>query len=363
VAGCGSDPVEMTGFDEGGTTGTSTGTSDFGESSSGRDTGTHAGTGDAGHESGDDDSTGAPFEPEPEPELGPPYPIVLSHGFFGFNDFAGAGFIDYFWNVADHLEAQGELLVFTPAVDPFNDSITRGEQLLAHVEEITASTGYPKVNIIGHSQGGIDARVVASLRPDLVASVTTVATPHGGTRIADIVLGLAGDPNAGAIVDALVQLIGAPLWDEVGEETSVMKSLEQLSEAGMSAFNATVLDQPGVRYYSVTGRTALHLGGSDCVADSAPDFIADFAGTRDPVDPLLSVTQAALAGLNPFDLVPNDGLVVVHSAKWGTFLGCVPADHLDEIGHLFGTSPGLLNDWKYLAFYADLVAFVRDEGL
>jgi triacylglycerol lipase len=351
----------MTGSDADGTTGAPAGTSHGENSSESSSTGARGESGDAGADDAGDESTGGVVDREPEP--GPPYPIVLSHGFFGFDDFAGAGFVDYYWRVADHLEAQGESLVFTPAVDPFNDSTTRGEQLLAHVETIVEATGYPKVNIIGHSQGGLDARVVASLRPDLVASVTTIATPHHGTRIADIVLGLASDPNAQAIADALVQLIGAPLWDEVGEETSVVKSLQQLSEPGMEVFNETYLDQPGVRYFSVTGRTAMHLGGSACAVEDAPDFVEDFADTRDPVDPLLSLTESILSGPNVFALVPNDGLVVVESARWGSFLGCLPADHLDEVGHLFGTSPGLLNDWEYLAFYADLVAFLRDDGL
>jgi triacylglycerol lipase len=366
LVGCNaSAPVEASGLD--GTTGTAStttiadeGTTDPRTSDGATEGGTHEGS-SAGetHDVADEESTGEPIAPE----LDPPYPIVLTHGFFGFNDFAGAGFVDYYWKVVEHLEAEGEMLVFTPAVDPFNDSTFRGEQLLAHVEEIVASTGYPRVNLIGHSQGGLDARVVASLRPDLVASVTTIATPHHGTRIADIVLGLASSSSTQAIADALVQLIGAPLWDEVGEETSVIKSLEQLSEPGMLAFNETYPDAPGVPYFSITGRTALHLGGNACKVASAPDFITDFEDTRDPVDPLLALTESVLSGINPFSPVPNDGLVVVGSAKWGTFLGCIPADHLDEIGHLFGTSPGLLNDWKYLAFYADLVEFLRVQGL
>lgn len=364
VAACGSDPSEGSGTDDGGTTEVLASTSTaLDESTS--DPMTTLGDVDEGSaeagadESGDEESTGAAVDPG----LGPPYPIVLTHGFFGFDDFAGAGFVDYYWNVLEHLGAEGETLVFTPTVDPFNDSTYRGEQLIAHVEEIVATTGYAKVNLIGHSQGGLDARVVASLRPDLVASVTTIATPHRGTRIADIVLGLVSDPNAQALADTLVQLIGAPLWDDVGEETSVTKSLEQLSEPGMVVFNDTYPDGPGVRYFSITGRTALHLGGTGCALAAPPAFIDDFTSTRDPVDPLLSLTENILSGYNPFALVPNDGLVTVASAKWGSFLGCIPADHLDEVGHLLGDSPGLLNDWEHLSFYADLVAFLRDQGV
>jgi hypothetical protein len=48
-------------------------------------------------------------------------------------------------------------------------------------------------------------------------------------------------------------------------------------------------------------------------------------------DPLFSPTAPLLAGpLNH----SNDGLVKVESAKWGTFMQCVPADHLKEVGVL-----------------------------
>src|SRR5690606_20441509 len=101
----------------------------------------------------------------------------------------------YWYGVPDHLEALGHT-VCVGQVDPFNDSTDRGRQLLAQAIECAADSGHAKVNIIGHSQGGLDARVVAHLAPELVASVTTVATPHYGTPIADVVLGFT--PNAGA---------------------------------------------------------------------------------------------------------------------------------------------------------------------
>src|SRR4029077_17462145 len=61
----------------------------------------------------------------------------------------------------------------------------RGEQLLQQIEFIAASTGAGKVNLIGHSEGGLDSRYVMAVRPDLIASLTTVATPHLGADLAD----------------------------------------------------------------------------------------------------------------------------------------------------------------------------------
>jgi triacylglycerol lipase len=295
------------------------------------------------------------------PRLGPPYPVVLAHGFFGFEDFAGAGFVDYYWHVRAELAARGETLVFTPAVDPFADSETRGAQLLAHVEAILAETGHAKVNLIGHSQGGLDARVVANLRPDLVASVTSVATPHEGTRVADVVLRIVADERLRDLLDALVRVIAAPLYDAAGAETSVFAALRLFSSEGIAAFNAAHPDEPSVPYFSIAGRSDNTLALSLCRVDGRPDFLRRYDDVLDPVDSLLSLSESILDG-DLFDPHPNDGLVTVESARHGTFLGCVPADHLDEVGHLFGDRAGLFNGFDHVDLYADLVAYLRARG-
>ena len=40
----------------------------------------------------------------------------------------------------------------------------------------------------------------------------------------------------------------------------------------------------------------------------------------------------------------------------------MPADHLDEIGQLFGDGPGVGNDWDYLKFYSLLIKYIRERG-
>lgn len=294
-------------------------------------------------------------------KLGPPYPIVLAHGFFGFEDFAGAGFLTYFYGVKEYLQGHGEPLVFTPAVDPFNTSDFRGAQLVAHIEEILKQTGHEKVNIIGHSQGGLDARVVANLRPDLVASIVTVATPHGGSKIADVVLKLVSDPSAQDVVNDLLKLIGAPLYDQIGNETNVILPLKLFSEPGIKEFNLAHPDEPGMSYFSIGGRTDLHLGGASCVPDEHVGFIDAWQGKLDTVDPLLSVMEPILDG-GLGDPYPNDGMVRVVDSKRGKFWGCLPVDHLDEVGQLLGDSPGIGNSWDHKAFYADVVAELRKRG-
>ena len=46
----------------------------------------------------------------------------------------------------------------------------------------------------------------------------------------------------------------------------------------------------------------------------------------------------------------------------GPVLGCVPADHVDEIGQILGESPGLGNNWKYLDLYTQIIAHMRAQG-
>lgn len=288
-----------------------------------------------------------------------PYPIVLAHGFFGFEEFAGADFATYFYEIKQDLADHGEALVFTPAVDPFNDSTSRGAQLVAHIEDIVATTGKDKVVIIGHSQGGLDARVAAHDRPDLVAAVVTVATPHGGTPVADVALGLIGDPNVSAIVDDLVNAIGAPLYDQIGNETAVSKPMHLFSQPGITAFNSAYPDAPGVFYASITGRTDRHLGGQACVADEKLPFVEALKTVEDPTDPFFLLTESLCDGNGS---VPNDGLVRVADAKHGEFWGCVPADHLDEVGHLFGDGPGFGNTYDHKLMYREIVAHLRSLG-
>jgi triacylglycerol lipase len=296
------------------------------------------------------------------PRRGAPYPIVLAHGFFGFDDFAGIGFVRYFFNVRDDLNAHGEMQVYTPAVDPFNDSETRGRQLLAHIERILAETGAARVNIIAHSQGGLDARVVANLRPDLIASITTISTPHRGSRASDVLLRVIADDRLRDLVDALVRVIGAPIYTADGAETSVFTALRQFSSAGIATFNAAHADEPGITYFSIAGRSANRYALSECIFSGRPDFITRWDVNLDPLEPLLAI-PGAIVDNGVVLPTPNDGLVSIESARWGRFLGCIPADHLDEIGHLVGDRAGLLNDFDHLAFYRDLVGFLRAQGL
>jgi triacylglycerol lipase len=286
--------------------------------------------------------------------------VVLAHGFFGFESFAGLQFVTYFYGVKAALADEG-VTVYTPAVDPFNDSATRGAQLTAAIQQILTETGHAKVNLIGHSQGGLDARVVAHDHPELVASVVTVSTPHYGTPVADVALKLVGDPALKDVLDWIVNALGAPLYDEVGATTAVSKPLELFAQPGIKAFNQAYPNAPTIPYFSIAGRSNKSNGGLDCKPDLSVGFISAFDAIQDPLDPMFALFQA-IPGGGLVNTYPNDGLVRVKDARWGTFLGCIPADHMDEMGQLLGDAPGAGNTWDHVAFYRALIGFLRDQG-
>ena len=109
------------------------------------------------------------------------YPVVLVHGMFGFDSIAG---VDYWYGIAEDLRKYGAD-VYTTQVPALDSTIARGEALLPQIASIAAVHG--KVNLIGHSHGGPTARYVARVRPDLVASVTSVGSPHKGSPVADLI--------------------------------------------------------------------------------------------------------------------------------------------------------------------------------
>jgi triacylglycerol lipase len=235
----------------------------------------------------------APLEgvvPLPGPvERGPPLPVVLVHGLFGFDRIGVPGArLDYFRGIARHLENLGchAHAVRLPAAGSVPD---RARELVAAIDALP----HPRIDLIAHSLGGLDARYALTHLglARRVRSLVTVGTPHHGTPLAD--LALRGPLDwARRIIGAL----GMPL-----------EALEWLGTDALAAFNAQVIDVPGVRYASVVG--GMHR--------------------EDSVVPLaLAPAHAYLRRVAG----PNDGLVPIASQYWGETLAEIEADHFAQIG-------------------------------
>src|SRR5262249_3804856 len=75
------------------------------------------------------------------------------------------------------------------------DAVAQSPGLRTAVAQIKAA-GYTEIVLIGHSAGGIIARLFAESYPDSgVTKVITVAAPHGGSGLAELKV---GDPKVQA---------------------------------------------------------------------------------------------------------------------------------------------------------------------
>ncbi|WP_051710740.1 triacylglycerol lipase [Andreprevotia chitinilytica] len=254
------------------------------------------------------------------------YPIVLVHGLTGFDKLFG---IDYFYGIPAELQRSGAK-VYVAQVSGVNSSEVRGEQLLAQVQQILAVSGASKVNLIGHSQGSPTSRYVASVRPDLVASVTSIGGVNDGSKTADAIRGLL---PRGSITETVVAKAGNALALLMSLGTG-HPGLPQDTVAAMEA-----LTTPGTRAFNVKYPEGLPVSACGEGPEIASNGIRyySWSGTK-PLTNLFDPSDLALGATSlTFVNEANDGLV----GRCSSHLGKVIRDnyrmnHLDEVNQMFG---------------------------
>lgn len=256
----------------------------------------------------------------------PQYPIVLCHGLLGFDTLmlipplqqafgtgvieeidetdesgtSGSVMINYWSGIEDALKDAGAQVV-TAKVPPFGSIAGRAELLdlllQKKFEDLHKKEGHRiKINLVGHLMGGLDSRyLISKLQNENssyeVVSLTTVGTPHRGSEVADFVMNLVdSDGNLGALCP-----------------TAIL----QLTTEYAAKFNADVLDNPSVQYYSYGA-------------------LMDISGIR-LFRATYEIIKLGILGRGEKN-VANDGMVSVELAKWGDYVGTLEGvDHLDLI--------------------------------
>ncbi|WP_097935822.1 MULTISPECIES: lipase family alpha/beta hydrolase [Streptomyces] len=106
-------------------------------------------------------------------------PVVLLHGFIDNR----SAFVVLRRALTRHGHRHLESLNYSPLT---RDIRAAADLLGLHVEEICARTGHSRVDVVGHSLGGLIARYyVQRLGGDRrVRTLVTLGTPHGGTAVA-----------------------------------------------------------------------------------------------------------------------------------------------------------------------------------
>jgi len=246
--------------------------------------------------------------------------IVLAHGMGGFRN---VGPLDYWFHVPGMWRAQGAR-VYVASATPFASTERRAKELRAQLESVPG----PFI-LVGHSQGALDVRYLVS-RLDYArrtVAVVTIAGPHQGTPLADVLLGHV----PGSVMDAANVLLGVLGWSLDGAQEVTTRYMTQV-------FNPTVPDVDGVRYWSVVGRASPlgHERGTGWLhAMMTPGWTLLKAMGKD-----------------------SDGAVPIDSQRWGEVVATIPADHIGEVNQPFGETPG----WHALKFYAELMQKMHDAG-
>lgn len=251
--------------------------------------------------------------------LVPRHPVVFCHGMLAFSrlHMRLPEDLNSFSPLREFLRQRGFRALF-PQVAPTGGVVARAGQLR---EQIRRWTDEP-VNLIAHSMGGLDARYLLTHLglADRVRSLTTIATPHRGTYLADWFLA-----NYRQRVPLLLAL----------EALGV--NVDGFQDCRLDAcrqFNARTPDVPGVRYFS--------FGGAVAAAHVAPVLRRAWH--------LLTVTEG-----------PNDGMVSTASARWGEYLGTLHVDHFAQTPDMAFVRPG--ETFDALGFYLRLLQDLARQGL
>jgi triacylglycerol lipase len=252
------------------------------------------------------------------------YPIVLAHGLAGFDELFGV--LEYWYGIPSDLRERGAK-VYVTEVSQLNSTAARGEQLIDQVETIVALSGKPKVNLMGHSHGGLDVRYVAAVRPDLVASVTTVASPHKGADLANwlranVQNGSFGEAVLAAFANSLGTVLG--LLSGTSNPQDAIAALDALTSQGLATFNASY---PQGVPTSSCGEGAFTVNGIRYYSWSGTGILTN----------LLDISDGPLGLTSLFYGEANDGLV----GRCSSHLGDVIRDnyfqnHLDEVNQVLG---------------------------
>lgn len=126
---------------------------------------------------------------------------------------------------------QYHTITFQESDDKCGTALAHALELGKRIDEIIGSNPSAQVNIVGHSKGGVDARVYLANGTQSVANLIMIGTPNNGTPMAE-----------------RTSLCAPAVWD-------------MLPEA-----NATkVGSNPNTRYYTIAGDWAKGVGGNPTI--------------------------------------------------------------------------------------------------
>lgn len=243
------------------------------------------------------------LEPFPEPAyIRLNHPVLICHGYGAFASLVKPSPL---FEIAIFMRSHG-VLAFAPNIVPYAKIEIRSREWKSLIKELSERYDIPKFNIIAHSMGGLDIRYALS-KLELeryVASLTTVATPHHGTSLAELIL---------KAPDSVQDKLG-DLFDWMGDrvypktKSDAIGSLKQLTRSYVqNRFNNEVQNLSSIPYQSFSAAVG--------------------KGTSAPIETVIRFQNNHIFE----EEGPNDGMVSAKSAKWGDHIETAPISHLEQV--------------------------------
>lgn len=257
------------------------------------------------------------------------YPIFLCHGFGAIGSLVKPSPLhDPCMLMREH-----GIIAFAPNVVPYASIETRARNWVRLINKVCDDYGFEKLNVIAHSMGGLDMRFALSHLDitDKIASLTTVATPHHGTFLADLIL-----KTPEIITEKLSDIVdwfGNSVYPR--EKSEVLNSVEQLCRNYIQKeFNPKTPDIEDFPYFSYSAAVG--------------------KGTDYSINPVFMFQNTQIFAKEDI----NDSFVSVESAQWGEHIGTIPLSHMNQINVQVSKE----NRPKYQNFWIGVVKMLRDKG-
>ncbi|CEP19299.1 hypothetical protein [Parasitella parasitica] len=313
--------------------------------------------------------------------VAPRAPIVLCHGLYGFDKLGPDALpllqVQYWGGIENELAKLGAKVIVTKV--PSTGSIwDRAHTLHSILKSILDGKD---VNFIAHSMGGLDCRYLISHiadRPYKINSLTTISTPHRGSPVMDWFRDNVGVGMAGALAAAIEKInqqkVPPALLSRELKETLVKKQQRShnLSPSSLSwSLVAEFAKSPTVL------KKLIRLVDTEAYANLSTDYCRNYFNPNTPNDPNISYySYGANASFPAWSLLNmpskwikekegiNDGLVSVESAKWGTYIKTLQADHWDLNGQRWKYTRPFLDRSKFdtIDFYMEMATHLYQQG-
>lgn len=260
------------------------------------------------------------------------YPIVLVHGVF----FRDSKLFNYWGRVPRTLQLHGAEIFYGghQSALPVKES---ARELAYRIKLIVERSGCEKVNIIAHSKGGLDCRYAISefgLGP-LVASLTTVSTPHRGCLFAEKLLYAIPESVQKKVAHAYNVTLTA-----LGDETpDFLSAVGDLTAKACGERNEKLTFPEGIFAQSV-GSVMEHPRKGQFPMNLSYRYVKAYDGE-------------------------NDGLVGESSFAFGEKYTLLRCDGKRGISHcdMIDLSRENIKGFDVRAFYTELVSDLRERGL